>query len=178
MTSRIIRDQLTKMSQKKTKNLQTISISFIIDITLSMERSLQSVKKAISQTAASIEKSKLKSNVNLMFEFLTFSESQWQSYAKYKQFDNIVDAKHYVQTLRVGIPKKNGTLTTSISQDREENLKYALAKFHFEHDFFNPSIVFFITDTTPHRTEFDSDTAAREVEALDELNYPRDFFEI
>jgi hypothetical protein len=120
----------------------------------------------MGEVAITAAKNLNNSKVNLEFEFVPFYEDCGVCSAPYHIFNEPNKAKNYVE----GICSQGG--------GDKENVKYALAKYHMNHNFDNPTILFLITDQGFHGNTQTSGSAILEHQELNKLGYPNDIYSI
>ena len=114
-----------------------ICLTFFIDITTSMSKSIKSVKDSIKKITESMKDCK-QENAIFHFEFITFSESNKSTYARYVEIQGADEALNYIKTVSIGRPDEKKNLITNLdeifkkglSNDGPENLKLALVVFN------------------------------------------------
>lgn len=152
-------EKISKKEQKK------INIFLILDITASMGKQIEGVKKMINKYCENHFNPK-----NSKIHIMTYTESSAGCFICHFTSEEKNELINYVKEIKLSRPPDFPKISAS-GGDGPENSLAALAKIHKYIDPLNPILAFIITDAEPHYGFTNSSTAKKEREVLDELNY-------
>lgn len=145
-----------------------LNIAFLIDITNSMSDKIQALKSVISETITLAGEIGKEAQFEINFELIPFYENEHGTIceAPFYELSCVSETRQLVSQLHTWYG------------GYEENVKHAIATFNENNDFNYPTIMFLITDQGYHKDTEYSNSANKEREVLQRMNYPTNLFKI